>query len=345
MQGARTPATHILLAGVLLGCGGPGRGARSPGPDRPGATNPAGRQGAIHRRGARPAGAGADEPGLLARASTRLTLDLGDPATAGQLPPRPDAGAPTPPGPLDGYEVEADFTPAVRALPYAFGSFADAGAIVGTVRWPSPPSAPATLSTPCGPVANRTLRLDRDHRVAGVVVELTQIRVGRPLAHGQAPLAVGGTIELQPCRLDPPVQILLPAPGTVTLDGGPVSQELDLVSLPTATAPRSEITLDLPAGAQRLAAVRPGLTVVSAPGHVSAWIYASTHPYVTTTDTHGRYWLPDVAPGTYTLVFWHRPVRTTGGGDGRAVMLRRQVTVAPRREVVVDVALPAAVAP
>ena len=112
-----------------------------------------------------------------------------------------------------------------------------------------------------------------------------------------------------------------------------------------ATAPRSEITLDLPAGAQRLAAVRPGLTVVSAPGHVSAWIYASTHPYVTTTDTHGRYWLPDVAPGTYTLVFWHRPVRTTGGGDGRAVMLRRQVTVAPRREVVVDVALPAAVAP
>jgi len=57
-----------------------------------------------------------------------------------------------------------------------------------------------------------------------------------------------------------------------------------------------------------------------------AWIWEFEHPYYTTTDADGHFQIPDVPPGTYTIVAWHEVM-----GQKEA-----SVTVAPGKPVTVD---------
>ena len=57
-----------------------------------------------------------------------------------------------------------------------------------------------------------------------------------------------------------------------------------------------------------------------------AWIWEFEHPYYATTDGDGHFQIPDVPPGTYTIVAWHEDM-----GQKEA-----SVTVVPGKPVKVD---------
>jgi hypothetical protein len=38
---------------------------------------------------------------------------------------------------------------------------------------------------------------------------------------------------------------------------------------------------------------------------MSAWILVFNHPFFASTDADGRYAIPNVPPGTYSLAVWH----------------------------------------
>ncbi len=64
---------------------------------------------------------------------------------------------------------------------------------------------------------------------------------------------------------------------------------------------------------------RPGIVRVFCDihSHMSAWVLVFNHPFFATTDDDGRYAIPNVPPGTYTLVVWHETLR----GESRRVVV------------------------
>jgi len=52
---------------------------------------------------------------------------------------------------------------------------------------------------------------------------------------------------------------------------------------------------------------RPGIVRVFCDihSHMSAWILVFNHPFFAVTDEDGRYAIPNVPPGTYSLAVWH----------------------------------------
>ena len=63
-------------------------------------------------------------------------------------------------------------------------------------------------------------------------------------------------------------------------------------------------------------------------GHswASAWVVVESHGHVAITDRDGRFELPRVTPGTYTVTTWHERLGTRHGHvavtTGRAASLR-----------------------
>ena len=59
------------------------------------------------------------------------------------------------------------------------------------------------------------------------------------------------------------------------------------------------------------------------------------------TDEAGRFRIPEIPPGRYTLRVWHEGWRVVGSDSGRPrfsspVILTREVSVSPRQETAVD---------
>ncbi|HUF24178.1 MAG TPA: carboxypeptidase regulatory-like domain-containing protein [Vicinamibacterales bacterium] len=52
---------------------------------------------------------------------------------------------------------------------------------------------------------------------------------------------------------------------------------------------------------------RPGIVRVFCEihSHMSAWVLVFNHPFFAATDDDGRYAIPNVPPGTYSLAVWH----------------------------------------
>lgn len=52
---------------------------------------------------------------------------------------------------------------------------------------------------------------------------------------------------------------------------------------------------------------RPGIVRVFCDihSHMSAWVLVFNHPFFATTDDEGRYAIPNIPPGTYSLAVWH----------------------------------------
>src|SRR5690606_20655698 len=88
------------------------------------------------------------------------------------------------------------------------------GAIEGVVTWRGP--APRPLTTSCGAI--EPLALERG-RLAGVLIYIERVSIGRALPAEGRPASVGGLVVKRGCALGPAVQIATPLPAPLIIHG------------------------------------------------------------------------------------------------------------------------------
>jgi hypothetical protein len=211
------------------------------------------------------------------------------------------------------------------------------GAIEGTVTWRGAP--PPRLTTACGPIENPGIRVAANRGVAGVLVYIERVEVGRTPPSVGRPATVGGVITKHGCALGPALQILTPLPAELAIHGDATEVKLR-VTLPGGTRP-----IDLqPAGRVVLTAQSGVIRVEADDDSLSAaWVVAASTPYYALTDERGRFRLDELAPGTYDVTFWQPPLATTVNGKlvyGAPVVVHRPVKVDLARPARLDLALP-----
>jgi hypothetical protein len=209
------------------------------------------------------------------------------------------------------------------------------GAIEGTVRWRGAPPPPVT--TPCGTIDNPSVRVAANRAVAGVLVYIERVEVGRTLPR---PATVGGIVAKRGCAFAPALQILTPLPADLAIHGDTRDARIRVV-FPTGTTRQFELQ---PAG-RIVVAAPPGVTRIEADDSSlgAAWVVAATTPYYAITDELGRFHLDELATGSYEVTFWQPPLATSAGGKlvyGAPVVVHRTVKVDPAHPARVDLVLP-----
>jgi len=217
----------------------------------------------------------------------------------------------------------------------------ESGSIRGNVRWrgevPEPPRSPVLAHNDvCGDSQPaRTLTVSPSGGVSDVVVSI-DIRTGAALPE-ERPAAVVDNVG---CRFEPHI--------TAVGVGALLFRNSDEVlhNVHGFAGERSMIDLGLPERGslvERTLAEPTVLRLVCDAGHgwQQAWVHAFEHPYFAVTDERGRFEIPEVPPGIYTLRLWHEGWRVVGRGAGRIrwsnpVVLSRSVTVATEQETTVD---------
>jgi hypothetical protein len=211
------------------------------------------------------------------------------------------------------------------------------GAIEGTVTWRGDP--PPQLTTACGPIENPGIRVAANRGVAGVLVYIEHVEIGRtPPSVGRTP-TIGGIITKRGCALGPALQILTPLPAELAIHGDATEVKLR-VTLPGGSRP-----FDLQPAGRVVVTAQPGVIRVEADDDSlsPAWVVAASTPYYALTDERGRFRLEELAPGTYEVTFWQPPLATTVNGKlvyGAPVVVHRPVKVDLARPARLDLALP-----
>jgi hypothetical protein len=240
-----------------------------------------------------------------------------------------DSGAPIAPPPGPGVP---------RALPPRYVPTTGlTGAIEGTVTWRGAP--PPQLTTACGPIENPGIRVAPDRGVAGVLVYIERVEIGRTLPGVGRPPTRGGIITKRGCALGPAIQILTPLPADLAIHGDATEVKLR-VTLPGGTRP-----FDLQPAGRIVLTAQPGVIRVEAEDDSlsPAWVVAANTPYYALTDERGRFRLDELAPGSYDVTFWQPPLATTVHGKlvyGAPVVVHRPVKVDLARPARLDLALP-----
>ena len=210
------------------------------------------------------------------------------------------------------------------------------GAIEGTVTWRGAP--PAALTTACGAIASPSVRVSAGRAVAGILVYIEHVDVGRPLpSYGRA-VTVGGTIAKRGCALAPLAQIVTPLPAGLAIHGDATDARLRV------TSPAGAQPFELQAAGRIAVEVQPGVTRVEADdGSLgAAWVVATDTPYYAITDDRGHFRIDELASGTYDVVFWHPPLATLADGKlvyGQPVAVHRTVKVGAGHPARLDLAL------
>lgn len=204
------------------------------------------------------------------------------------------------------------------------------GAIEGVVRWRG--AVPAKLATACGELD--PVRVGADRAVAGVLVYIERVQVGRVLRNDGRPVSVGGTIVKRGCRFEPRVQLVTPLPAAVAVHGDAKPARVRL----------ADKVLELHAGGRIAVQLQPGVTRLEAEdGSLgAAWVIALDTPSYALTDDHGRFRIDELAAGSYELTIWAPPVASLKQGAltyGAPTILKRTVRVAHTRASRVDVTL------
>jgi hypothetical protein len=311
---------------------------------------------ACHRQAAPlfPAGTTYDEGhGELALASIRLLT----PADAPPAEPRrssdeaawgdPDdpAGALDPAGSFGGdayggstyagYIVPTWHSVSVERRPRYRQTAGLSGAIEGVVSWRG--AVPGKLTTSCGAI--EPLAVGGDRGLAGALVYIEKVAVGRAVPSEDRPVSVGGLVVKRGCALAPAVQVATPLPSPLVVHGD---------------GKRAALRVTPPAGAARthelLEAGRVGLQVTAGVTRIdaadgsfgSAWVIGLETPYYALTDDRGRFRLDELAAGTYEVTIWHPPVPALANGAlayGPPIVAKRTVRVEAARTARLDVGL------
>lgn len=308
--------------------------------------------GAPRRSRMYPAGSDKDDGyGDLARMSARLSIGGGSDASpfavhrSRRAPPEADAYGGDPYGGTSyGGDATTDSSAPPPVAPQGSGSALRytpttglTGAIEGTVTWRG--ALPPQLTTACGPIENPGVRVATNRGVAGVLVYIEHVEIGRPLPSIGRAAIVGGIITKRGCALGPALQILTPLPADLAIHGDTTEVKLR-VTLPGGTRP-----FDLQPAGRIVLAAQPGVTRVEADDDslAPAWVVAANTPYYAITDERGRFRLDELATGTYDVTFWQTPTATTIHGKrvyGAPVVVHRSVKVDQARPARLDLALP-----
>ena len=282
-----------------------------------------------------PAGTDKDEGhGDLARASAKLMTSDGDLFAESAPDPRPDRA-------YGGAKYGADYVVpqwtyrSIDRTPNYSVLHGRSGAIEGTVRWRGP--VPRKRGSICGPV--ETVRIGADRGIAGVVVYIERVAVGRALPNAGVLVDVGGVIIKQPCALVPAAQIVAPLPAPLAIHGDAARAQLRITGPTQATT-----IVELEQAGRATLKVDPGITRIDdVDGALaSAWVIALEIPYYAITDDAGRFRIDELAPGTYEVTIWHAPIADPAPGPihyGAPIVVRRRVRVDVARAAKLDVAL------
>lgn len=211
------------------------------------------------------------------------------------------------------------------------------GAIEGTVRWRGAPPPP--VATACGAIAP-ALRIAANRAVAGVLVYIERVDVGRTLPAVGRAATVGGIVTKRGCAFAPALQILAPLPAELTIHGDATEARLRIVLpggalQPLELQPAGHVVVPAQAGVTRIEADDSSLG--------AAWVVAAGTPYYAITDELGRFRLDELATGSYDVTFWQPPLPTVAGDKlvyGAPVVVHRTIKVEPAHPVHVDLALP-----
>lgn len=302
-----------------------------------------------------PAGSDKDDGyGDLARMSARLSLGGGSNASpfaahrARRTSPEADAYGGDPYGGASYGDATTDsgapIAPALgnggaqRTAPPRYVPTAGlTGAIEGTVTWRGAP--PPRLTTACGPIENPGVRIAANRGVAGVLVYIEHVEIGRTAPSIGRPAIVGGVITKRGCALGPALQILTPLPAELAIHGDATEVKLRVTlaggSRPVDLQPAGRVVLTAQPGVIRVEADDDSLS--------AAWVVAASTPYYALTDERGRFRLDELAPGTYDVTFWQPPLATAVNGKlvyGAPVVVHRPVKVDLARPARLDLALP-----
>ncbi len=300
-----------------------------------------------------PAGTKEDDGGgELARASIQLlTPEPSESAaarrTAGEDPPAepdpcdPDGAAGSAAGAAYGGSTYADYvvphwrSVSVDRRPKYRQSAGLSGAIEGVITWRG--AVPGQLTTPCGAI--EPLALDAGKALAGALVYIDKVSVGRAMPAEGKPASVGGLVVKRGCALAPAVQVATPVPSALVIHGDAKRARLR-VTPPTGPAKTYELLeagrvgLQVPAGVTRIDAADGTFA--------SAWVVGLETPYYALTDDHGRFRIDELAGGTYEVTIWQPPPPSLAGGAltyGAPIVARRIVRVESARTARLDVAL------
>jgi len=191
-------------------------------------------------------------------------------------------------------------------LAYDEGTVDGGGAVAGTVRFLGDvPAAPPLEITQdeehCGkvPLYSEELVVSSAKGLANVVVFVDGVTAGKAAVPGTATLSNVG------CHYEPHIVAMVVGSKLQVGNSDPILHNTH------ARLPRSDVfNVALPMEGQVIDRTldKTGLMKVGCDaGHewMSAWLAVFDHPYFAVTDATGAYAIPDLPPGTYTLVLWH----------------------------------------
>jgi hypothetical protein len=152
-------------------------------------------------------------------------------------------------------------------------------------------------------------RISNDGSIQGALVTVMQANKSRD-NKTTGTLSNRGMVQLRGCQLEPRMQLL-------ALRSTLIVEAMDEASLDVAiTGPDGEVrTLSLPTSGARqsLRLNQAGVWLLRTPTRPWAWscVLVSDADHGAVTDSKGRFLIPDLAPGNYTVQVWHAPVTMT----------------------------------
>jgi hypothetical protein len=203
------------------------------------------------------------------------------------------------------------------------------GAIEGVISWRGAP--PVRLASRCGTIENPSLRLGAQRGVAGAIVYIAKVRVGRGLPYYVRPAGVGGTVTKRGCTLVPAAQVVAPLPAAIAIHG-----DTQRARVRVAGEGSSATQHELEEGGLVRTEIKPGVTRIDGDDGAlaAAWVLGLETPYYAITDDAGRFRIDELAPGTYEVTIWQPPVAAIGRDGnwtyGAPIVVRRTVKVGTR---------------
>ncbi len=277
-----------------------------------------------------------DGAGNLAHQSIQLLIDTRDPEDPdapkhdvvsqryGRLEPEDTVGGASYGGhTYSNWRPPVITTNATRPPRYVIASELH-GALEGTVSWGGP--TPGKLTTACGVIDNPSVRVGANHALAGALVYIERVSVGRSTTQNvNRPPQVGGVVIKRACALLPTAQIATPVPVQLAVDAD-TRARLVVTSGVTPARP-----FEVQDGGRALVTLATGVTRIDAADTslVPAWVVVLETPYYALTDDSGHFRIDDLAPGTYDVTFWQAPLVTSAHGKleyGAPYVVHRTMT-------------------